>query len=183
MQRGGAAVKTRRKGLAAVAGVMGILAITITALYLTTYVNVQNRLASSARQEAQAAQAPRVPEMVSAYVYNASLCILLEGKLSQERMPWKLLVVNTGNIPVEVDSIVFSVDTLMLFQDSSKRLLLPGQHVVQPLLDCGPFCGLYMTLGLAQVHTSRGGFFTGGYGVPKPETVVTVDESGRCLEP
>ncbi|MEM2072836.1 MAG: hypothetical protein QXD47_08770 [Candidatus Caldarchaeum sp.] len=176
-------MKTRRKGLAAVAGVMGILAMTITALYLIAYVNVQNRLAASARQEAQVAQAPRVPEMVGVYVYNASVCSLLKGNLTQQRMPWKLLVVNTGNIPVEVDSIVFSVDTLMLLQDNSKRTLLPGQYVVQPLLDCGPFCGLYMTIGTAQVHTSRGGFFVGGYGVPKPETIISIDENGRCLEP
>lgn len=176
-------VERRRMGLAAVAGVMGVLAITLIALYAATYLNIQNRLPASARQEAQVGQAPRVPEIVSIYIYNASLCSLLTGNLTQLTMPWKALVVNTGNVPVEVDSVVVAVDALILFQSSEARALLPGQYIVAPLLDCGPFCGLYMTLAQAQVHTSRGGLFVGGYGVPKPEAVVTIDGSGRCVEP
>jgi hypothetical protein len=172
-----------RSGLAAVAGVIGVIAFTMIALYTIAYLNVQNRLSASARQEAQVGQAPRVPEFVSAYIYNASLCSLLAGNLTQLTMPWKALVVNTGNVPVEVDSIVVSIDALILHQSSEKRTLLPGQYVVQPLLDCGAFCGLYMTLAQAQVHTSRGGLFVGGYAVPKPETVVTITGDGRCVEP
>jgi hypothetical protein len=40
-----------------------------------------------------------------------------------------------------------------------------------------------MELGLVQVHTSRGGFFIGGYAVPRPDMVIRVYENGRCLEP
>jgi len=184
VQRGAAAeMRKGRRGLAALAGVMGVLAISIIALYAVTYLNIQNRLPASARQEAQVGQSPRVPEILSAYIYNASLCAMLSGNLTQLTMPWKALVLNTGNIPVEVDNIVISVDALTLFRDSNKRTILPGQHVAIPLMDCGAFCGLYMTLAQIQVHTSRGGFFVGGYGVPKPEAVVNIDADGRCVEP
>ncbi|MEM2066586.1 MAG: hypothetical protein QXU87_02375 [Candidatus Caldarchaeum sp.] len=183
MQRRATAMRVDRAGLAAVAAVVGVIAFTLTMLYAIAYLNVQNRLSAGVEQEARVGQAPRVPEVVSVYIYNASLCRLLSGNLTQLTMPWKLLVVNTGNVPVEVDSIVVAVDALILYRSSEKRTLLPGQYIAQPLADCGAFCGLYMTLAQAQVHTSRGGLFVGGYAVPKPETAVTITEDRRCVEP
>jgi len=172
-----------RSGLAAVAATISILFMSLSSLYLVAYLNLSNRAAALAAQEASVGQAPRVPEVLSAYIYNASLCALLEGKLSQEKMPWKLLVVNTGNILAEVDSIVLAVDRNIVYSNSSKQRLLPGQYIALPLEDCGAFCAPYMTLGVVQVHTSRGGFFTGGYGIPRPEAVVNINEQGRCVEP
>jgi hypothetical protein len=176
-------LRRRLAGLAAVAAVTAVLAMSITALYFTSYLIIRNRTAEAAKQEAQVGQAPKVPEVLSAYLYNASLCILFEGKLTQERMPWKLLVLNTGNVPAEVDSIVLSIEGNILYQSNSRQLLYPGQYIAADLQDCGAFCGLYMTLGVVQVHTSRGGFFTGGYAVPKPDAVISIDGNGRCVEP
>ena len=164
--------------MATVAAAIGVLAMSIIVLYSMAYVAARNTLAASARQEAQVGQAPRVPEMVSAYIYNVSLCHLLRGKLTPK--PWKLLVVNTGNTPVEVDSIVASIGTSIIFQDGSRRALLPGQYFVASLLIQA---GANPELLLAQIHTVRGGLFLGGYGVPPPESAVTVDGQGRCLEP
>jgi hypothetical protein len=176
-------LRRRLAGLAAVAATIAVLVFSITSLYFVAYLTAMNRGAEAAKQEARVGQAPRVPEVLSAYIYNASLCALFEGRLTQERMPWKLLVLNTGNVPAEVDSVVLSVDGNIMYQDSNRRTLHPGEYFAANLEDCGAFCGLYMSLGLVQVHTSRGGFFLGGYAVPRPDMVIRVDENRRCLEP
>jgi hypothetical protein len=176
-------LKKHLAGLAAVAATIAILVFSITSLYFVAYLTAMNRGAEAAKQEARIGQAPRVPEVLSAYIYNASLCNLFRRVFTQEEMPWKLLVLNTGNIPAEVDSIVLSVDGNIVYQDSNRRTLLPGDYFVANLGNCGALCGPYMELGLVQVHTSRGGFFIGGYAVPRPDMVIRFDGNGRCLEP
>ncbi len=168
-----------RRGLAAVAATISILAMSVTALYLAAILASQNRAAALAGQEAAVGQAPRVPEFVSGYVYNASLCNLLAGRLVAQ--PWTLLVVNVGNIPAEVDSIVVSVGGNVIFQRSGKWLLHPGYYLVADLSAIPGNPALYDAV--VQVHTSRGGFFVGGYGLPSPESVVVVEDDGLCVEP
>jgi hypothetical protein len=168
-----------RRGLAAVAATIGILAMSVTALYLATFLTSQNRTAEQAGQEAKVGQAPRVPEFLSGYVYNFSLCNLLAGRLAP--LPWTLLVVNTGNTPVEVDSVVVSIDSNIVFQRTGEWQLYPGHYLVADLSSIpGNSALLNATV---QIHTSRGGFFIGGYGVPSPDSVVVVREDGVCVEP
>jgi hypothetical protein len=167
------------RGLAAVAATIGILAMSVTALYLAAFLASQNRAAEQAGQEAKVGQAPKVPEFLSSYVYNFSLCNLLAGRLTS--LPWTLLVVNTGNIPVEVDSVVVSIGSNIVFQRTGEWQLYPGHYLVADLSSISGNPALKNAV--VQVHTSRGGVFIGGYGVPSPESVVVIDSDGRCIEP
>ncbi|MEM2258176.1 MAG: hypothetical protein QXV39_08685 [Candidatus Caldarchaeum sp.] len=163
-------------GLAAVAATIGVLAMSITALYFSLYLAGQNRLAASAKQEALVGQLPRTPEFVSAFLYNVSLCSLLSNQTLTPRNS-TLAVINTGNIPVTVDNIVVAVDRNIVYHNTDQHILKAGEAFTATLP------GLNLTSALVQVHTSRGGFFIGGYGIPKPETIIYVDENGRCWEP
>jgi hypothetical protein len=167
------------RGLAAVAATIGILAMSVTALYLAAFMTSQNRAAEQTGQEAKVGQAPKVPEFLSSYVYNFSLCNLLAGRLAP--LPWTLLVVNTGNIPVEVDSVVVSIGSNIVFQRTGKWQLYPGHYLVADISSISGNPALHNAV--VQVHTSRGGFFIGGYGVPSPESVVVIGSDGGCIEP
>jgi hypothetical protein len=168
-----------KRGLAAVAATIGILAMSVTALYLAAFLAMHNRAAEQAGQEAKVGQAPKAPEFLSSYVYNFSLCNLLAGRLAP--LPWTLLVVNTGNIPVEVDSVVVSIGSNIVFQRTGKWQLYPGHYLVADISSIPGNPALKNAV--VQVHTSRGGFFVGGYGVPSPESVVVISSDGRCIEP
>jgi len=168
-----------RLGLAAVAATMGLLSMGVMTAYLTAYVILNNQVAAASKQEARIGQSPRTPELLSSHLYNISLCQLLFNNSVVAAQP-KVAVINIGNHPAEVDSIVVNVGPEIRYMNRDKHLLMPGQVFTDPLPNI-----LDIDLGraLVQVHTSDGGFYVGGYGIPWPEAIVSVDEDGRCAEP
>lgn len=165
-----------RSGLAAVAAVIGLLAMSIVATYAIAFTLLRNATAESARQEADIGQSPRTPEFLTPLLYNISLCQLLFNETAVGKTT-TLAVINTGQVPVEVDSIVVNIHELIIYMNQDRIRLLPGEYFAAPLP------GLDPANATIQVHTSRGGFFVGGYGVPWPESVIRVTDAGVCVEP
>jgi len=113
-------------------------------------------------------------ESVAIYLYNASLCDLLAGNLTPSK--WKLVIVNTGPVEVEIDNLVVEKLGAIILQ--KKNVKLEPSEYKSFVIGKGDYHNAKV-----YVHTRRGSLFIGEYEIPDPYMLVEIQKNGRCVEP
>jgi len=162
------------KSRSGISGVVAALAILFLALItMITVTLAMSRMAGfsigSLREGLE-----RRGESVAIYLYNVSLCGLLKGTLSPRE--WRLVIVNTGPVEIEVDSLV--VEKMGALVLSRKNIRLDPGGYERIIIGHGDYHDARV-----YVHTTRGSLFVGGYEIPDPYMLVEVDAEKRCMEP
>jgi len=161
-----------------ISGVVAALAILLLALMtMATIILMTSKMSGFNLGELQAVLEKR-RESLAVYLYNVSLCELLAGNIVPHNSPpkWRLVIVNTGPVEVDVDSLVVEKLGMVVLERNSIRLGL------------GEYWSFHLTGddyhdAKVYVHTERGSLLTRGYGVPDPYMLVEIDGDGRCTEP
>jgi len=113
-------------------------------------------------------------ESIAIYLYNASLCQLLAGNFTPCK--WRLVIINTGPVEVEVNSLVVEKLGTIILQ--KKNIQLKPSEYKSFMIGDGEYHDAKV-----YVHTKKGSLFIGGYEIPDPYMLVEIDEHGRCTEP
>lgn len=159
---------------AGISGVVAALAILSLALITMTAITLMMHRMAGFNFGALEGSLEKRGESIAIYLYNVSLCDLLNGNVYPSK--WRLVIVNTGPIEVEVDSLVVEKLGTTILQRRNVKLE-PGGYKSFMIGD-----GDYHDARV-YAHTTRGSLFVGGYEIPDPYMLVERRKGGGCLEP
>ena len=175
---------------------MMMASLTVVAVILSARARV---LEEAAHQKASPIE--RKQAWVRVYVYNASLCRLLQlwymalQNITDTNMtlselaldPPRILVLNVGGSPIRVDYLAASALGTVVHEQALDRVLEPGGYLAYEPSELGlpsDYETLARSLDALIIHTDKGeAYVEASFTPPDPVTVVEVGEDGSCSEP